>query len=212
MSPGLAHLRADESLVERARAMSTRGERVLLGITGPPASGKSTLAERIATAVGRTAVVVPMDGYHLHDTELARLGLSDRKGAPDTFDVAGYAALLRRLHAETGHTVYAPEFDRSREESVAGAIGVHPWHRLVITEGNYLLSDAPGWTDVLPLLDETWYVDVDDELRRERLVKRHIAHGRTPVEALKWASVSDQANAEIVARTRKVADVIVEVD
>ena len=212
MSPGLARLRADDTLVDRARAMSTGPDRVLLGVTGPPASGKSTLAARVADAVGRAAVVVPMDGYHLHDEELARLGLSDRKGAPETFDVHGYAALLRRLRTEHDHAVYAPEFDRSREESIAGAIGVHPWHRLVVTEGNYLLYDAPGWSEVLPLLDETWYVEVDDDLRLERLVARHVAHGRTPVEALEWASVSDQANAEIVARTRKVADVLVDID
>jgi pantothenate kinase len=212
VSPGLARLRADDTLVDRARAMSTGPDRVLLGVTGPPASGKSTLAARVADAVGRAAVVVPMDGYHLHDEELARLGLSDRKGAPETFDVHGYAALLRRLRTEHDHAVYAPEFDRSREESIAGAIGVHPWHRLVVTEGNYLLYDAPGWSEVLPLLDETWYVEVDDDLRLERLVARHVAHGRTPVEALEWASVSDQANAEIVARTRKVADVLVDID
>ncbi len=212
MSPGLAHLHAGEELVERARSLAGSGQRLLLGITGPPASGKSTVAASVAAAVGEQAVVVPMDGFHLHDAELARLGRSDRKGAPDTFDVAGYAALLRRLRTETGHSVYAPAFDRSREESISGAIGVHPWHRLVITEGNYLLYDSPGWTEVLPLLDETWYVQVDDELRRERLVERHIAHGRTPVEALQWASNSDQANAEIVARTRKVADVLVDID
>jgi pantothenate kinase len=213
VSPGLARLRADDnSLVDRARVMSRSGGRVLLGITGPPASGKSTLAVRVAAAVGDTAVVVPMDGYHLHDDELARLGLSDRKGAPETFDVAGYAALLRRLRSETDHAVYAPEFDRSREESVADAIGVHPWHRLVITEGNYLLLDSPGWTGVLPLLDETWYVEVDDDLRRERLVERHIASGRSADDALRWTNVSDQANAEIVARTRKAADILVDID
>jgi pantothenate kinase len=213
VSPGLARLRADDnSLVDRARVMSRSGGRVLLGITGPPASGKSTLAVRVAAAVGDTAVVVPMDGYHLHDDELARLGLSDRKGAPETFDVAGYAALLRRLRSETDHAVYVPEFDRSREESVAGAIGVHPWHRLVITEGNYLLLDSPGWTGVLPLLDETWYVEVDDDLRRERLVERHIANGRSPDDALRWTNVSDQHNAEIVARTRKAADILVDID
>lgn len=194
----------------RARALSTTRDRALLGVTGPPASGKSTLAETVAAAVGRSAVVVPMDGFHLHDDELARIGLSDRKGAPETFDVAGYVALLRRLRTETEHSVYAPEFDRSREESVAGAIGVHPWHRLVVTEGNYLLYDAPGWSEVLPLLDEAWYVDVDDSTRRERLVARHRANGRSADDAARWVDVSDQANAEIVARTRKVADVIVE--
>ncbi len=144
---------SDAALVERARGLMA-DRRAVLGICGAPGSGKSTLAAQLVAAIGPAAVVVPMDGFHLHDDELARLGLSDRKGAPETFDVAGYVALLRRLRAETGHTVYAPEFDRSREESVAGAIAVRPEHRLVVTEGNYLLHDAlrlgatccPCWT------------------------------------------------------------------
>ena len=139
MSTGV-HARLDEHLVDRARALMAGG-RAVLGICGAPGAGKSTLAARLAEAVGPAAVVVPMDGFHLHDDELARLGLSDRKGAPETFDVAGYVALLRRLHIETDHVVYAPEFDRSREESIAGAIAVRPEHRLVVTEGNYLLDD-----------------------------------------------------------------------
>jgi pantothenate kinase len=186
--------------------------RAVLGICGAPGAGKSTLARQLAEVLGTDAVVVPMDGFHLHDDELARLGLADRKGAPETFDTAGYAALLRRLRTETETTVYAPAFDRSREESIAGAIAVRPSHRLVVTEGNYLLYDAPGWSEILPLLDETWFVDVPDRVRRERLVQRHVRHGRTPEEAARWAGVSDQANAEIVARTRKAADVLVDLD
>jgi pantothenate kinase len=201
----------DADLVVRVRRLMDR-PRAVLGISGSPGAGKSTLAERIVAAVGAEAVVVPMDGFHLHDDELARLGLSDRKGAPDTFDVAGYAALLRRLRTETEHTVYAPAFDRTRELAVAGAIAVHPWHRLVVTEGNYLLYDAPGWSDVLPLLDESWFVQGDEDVRLERLVRRHIAHGKPPEAARRWASVSDQANADIVARTRVAADVVVTVD
>ncbi len=150
-----------------------------------------------------------MDGFHLHDDELARLGLSDRKGAPETFDVAGYTALLGRLRSETRHTVYAPAFDRSREESVAGAIAVRPEHRLVVTEGNYLLYDGPGWSDVRPLLDEVWYVEGDEQARRSRLVQRHLDHGKPPELARRWATVSDQANAELVARTRAAADMMV---
>jgi pantothenate kinase len=201
----------DADLVVRVRRLMDR-PRAVLGISGSPGAGKSTLAERIVAAVGAEAVVVPMDGFHLHDDELARLGLSDRKGAPETFDVAGYAALLRRLRTETEHTVYAPAFDRTRELAVAGAIAVHPWHRLVVTEGNYLLYDAPGWSDVLPLLDESWFVQGDEDVRLERLVRRHIAHGKPPEAARRWASVSDQANADIVARTRVAADVVVTVD
>src|SRR6476659_9979794 len=123
-----------------ARAAQLGGHsRALLGIAGAPGAGKSTLAEQLAARIGPGAVVVPMDGFHLHDDELARLGLGDRKGAPETFDVEGYVALLARLREETAHTVWAPAFDRARELSVAGAIGVRPEHRLVVTEGNYLL-------------------------------------------------------------------------
>jgi pantothenate kinase len=153
-----------------------------------------------------------MDGFHLHDDELARLGLGERKGAPESFDVAGYVALLRRLRSETDHVVYAPEFDRSREESVAGAIAVRPEHRLVVTEGNYLLHDGPGWADVRPLLDEAWFVEGDERRRVERLVARHVAHGKPPNVAERWTTVSDQANADLVARTRPTADVLVTID
>lgn len=210
MSTGV-HARLDEHLLDRARALMAGG-RAVLGICGAPGAGKSTLAARLAEAVGPAAVVVPMDGFHLHDDELARLGLGDRKGAPETFDVAGYVALLRRLHIETDHVVYAPEFDRSREESIAGAIAVRPEHRLVVTEGNYLLHDAPDWAAVRPLLDETWFVEQNERRRLERLVARHVEHGKPPDLAERWATVSDQANADLVARTRSAADVVVDID
>lgn len=203
--------REGERLLSRARQLMDGG-RAVLGICGAPGAGKSTIAARLATAVGKQAVVVPMDGFHLHDNELARLGLADRKGAPETFDVRGYVAMLRRLRTETAHTVYAPEFDRSRELSVAGAIAIRPEHRLVITEGNYLLYDQQGWGEVLPLLDESWFVEGDEEVRLERLVQRHVDHGKPPDLAYRWATVSDQANAEIIARTRPAADVLVQID
>ena len=150
-----------------------------------------------------------MDGFHLHDDELARLGLSQRKGAPETFDVAGYLALLRRLRTESAHTVYAPAFDRSRELAVAGAVAVRPEHKLVVTEGNYLLHDGPGWSEVHPLLDEVWFVEADEPTRLERLVERHAHHGKPRDLAERWATVSDQANADLVAATRDRADVVV---
>jgi pantothenate kinase len=197
-----------DALVERARGlMATR--RAVVGICGAPGAGKSTLAARLASQVGDAAVVVPMDGFHLHDDELARLGLADRKGAPETFDIAGYAALLVRLRADSGLTVYAPEFDRSRELSVAGAIAVRPEHRLVVTEGNYLLYGAPGWSEVRPLLDEVWFVEGDETTRVERLVKRHVAHGKAPDLARRWTLSSDQANADLVNRTRDDADLVI---
>jgi pantothenate kinase len=193
------------ALVDRATSL-TRGGRGLLGICGAPGAGKSTLAERLTSAMGQEAVVVPMDGFHLHDDELRRLGLSDRKGAPDTFDVAGYVALLRRLRTEQDRVVYAPAFDRSRELAVAGAIAVRPEHRLVVTEGNFLLLDASGWREARPLLDDVWFVHTDDESRLARLVSRHAANGKSLEEAHRWASVSDQANADLVALTRGSAD------
>src|SRR5215213_2559648 len=137
-----------EELVERAHALVARRGRAVLGLCGSPGVGKSALAKLVAARLGPDAVVVPMDGFHLHDEVLAGLGRLDRKGAPDTFDVDGYVALLRRLHEELDRPVYAPAFDRDRELSLAGAIPVLPEHRLVVTEGNYLLLDAPGWREV----------------------------------------------------------------
>lgn len=181
---------------------------MLLGITGPPGSGKSTLAAALAGAVDVPAVVVPMDGFHLADPELARLGRSSRKGAVDTFDAAGYRNLLQRIRAETAGTVYAPEFDRARELAVAGAIPVGPGVRLVVTEGNYLLSDGP-FEGVRQLLDECWYVQVDPEVRRRRLVERHsLARSRPEAEA--WTDGPDKANSVLVESTRDRADLILD--
>jgi pantothenate kinase len=192
------------SLVDRARALSSSGRRVL-GITGPPGAGKSWLASHLVEALGGQAVLVAMDGFHLDDVVLQALGRRDRKGAPDTFDVGGYVALLRRLRGRD-EVVYAPAFDRSLEASRAAAIAVPPDVPLVVTEGNYLLLDEPGWRDVRPLLDEVWYVSVDEPLRLSRLVERHVAYGKARGDAVAWANGSAQRNAELVARTRPLAD------
>src|SRR4051794_9345156 len=154
-------------------------------------------------------MVVPMDGFHLHDEELTRLGRLERKGAPDTFDVEGYVALLDRIRAAGDRTVYAPSFDRDREVSLAGAIPVMSEHRLVITEGNYLLLDSPGWSDVRARLDECWFVAADDDERRAGLVERHVRHGRSRHTAVEWVNRSDEANARLVAGTRDRADLVV---
>ncbi|MFG2982165.1 nucleoside/nucleotide kinase family protein [Streptomyces sp. NPDC048258] len=202
-------------LVARARALAggaDRGDRRILGIAGQPGAGKSTLAERLAAALGPAlAVVVPMDGFHLARAELERLGRADRKGAPDTFDAAGYTALLRRLRAPGGSTVYAPAFDRSLEEPIAGSIAVGPAVPLVITEGNYLLHDAGEWARVRPLLDEAWYLAPDDTLRIRRLVDRHVRHGKDHADARSWVARSDEANARLVAPGRDRADLVLDV-
>ncbi|MFB7279193.1 nucleoside/nucleotide kinase family protein [Streptomyces hydrogenans] len=199
-----------EGLVGRARELARGGRRRVLGVAGPPGAGKSTLAARLVERLDGAAVLVPMDGFHLAGAELARLGRADRKGAPDTFDAAGYAALLARLRApEPGTVVYAPAFDRALEEPLAGAIPVPPGTPLVVTEGNYLLHDADGWAAVRPLLDEVWYLDLPDRLRVPRLVARHVAFGRARPEAEAWVARSDEANARLIARNRDRADRVV---
>lgn len=201
-----------DRLAERARALAAGGRRRVLGIAGPPGAGKSTLAARLVARLGGSAVLVPMDGFHLAQAELERLGRAGRKGAPDTFDAAGYTALLVRLRAaEPGTTVYAPAFDRSIEEPVAGAIAVPPEIPLVITEGNYLLHDEGPWSAVLPLLDEAWYLHLDDRRRVPRLVARHVRFGKDEEQARRWVADSDEVNARLVARGRGRAHLVVHV-
>lgn len=196
-------------LVARARELAGAGPRQLLGIAGAPGAGKSTLAERIVAEVGPTARLVPMDGFHLAQAELRRLGRADRKGAVDTFDAYGYAALLRRLHRLEPTAVYAPAFHRDIEEPVAGSIGVPPWVTLVVTEGNYLLLPDDPWDEVRTLLHEAWFLDLDAELRLRRLTERHLAYGKSAADAQRWAHGSDEANAALVAGTAHRADLVV---
>ena len=198
-----------ETLLARARGLIAEGGRSILGIAGPPGGGKSTLAHLVADALGDQAVLVGMDGFHLAQSELVRLGRRDRMGAPDTFDAAGYAALLARLRARDDEVVYAPEFRREIEEPFAGAIAVPREIPLVVTEGNYLLVDDGDWARVRPLLDESWYVEMDEDTRLDWLIQRHVEFGKTPDEARAWVMRSDQANAAVTAATRERADVIV---
>ncbi|MET9429528.1 MULTISPECIES: nucleoside/nucleotide kinase family protein [unclassified Streptomyces] len=199
-------------LTARARRLAVPGARRVLGLAGAPGAGKSTLAGRLVDRLDGLAVLVPMDGFHLAQAELRRLGRADRKGAPDTFDAAGYVALLARLRAaEPGVTVYAPAFDRALEEPVAGSIPVAADVPLVITEGNYLLYDDGPWASVRGLLDEVWYLELDDRRRVRRLVERHVRFGKARPYAERWVRESDEANARLVAAGRDRADLVVPV-
>jgi pantothenate kinase len=212
------------SLAERARSLVATDRRVLVGITGPPGTGKSTLVDLLVDELAEGPVPdgcepgagacdwvahVPMDGFHLADVQLLRLGLIDRKGAPDTFDVAGYTAALERLRRDTDDVVYMPGFERRTEQPIAASIAVPPSARLVLTEGNYLLLDDGGWPRARSHLAEVWYCDLDAELRRARLVDRHVRFGKSRPEALAWVARSDEANAERVVAGRDKADLVI---
>lgn len=210
-----------DDVVARAAGLAARPGRTVLGVTGPPGAGKSTLTDLLLpilrepapAGLGPDAVGhLPMDGFHLADVQLDRLGNRDRKGAPDTFDVGGYLTALRRLRKEPDEVLYVPGFERTLEQPVAAAIAIEPSMTFVLTEGNYLLHDELGWQDAQPLLDETWYVDVDPALRVERLVARHELFGKSPAAARAWVARSDEANARLVESTRGRADVVVLVD
>ena len=201
---GLDVVRFDD-LVARVRGLPGRP---VIGICGAPGAGKSTLAERLVTALGGEAVLIGMDGYHLAQVELDRLGRAERKGAPDTFDATGYVHLLRRVRDQDGETVYAPEFRREIEEPIAGAVPVRPEHRYVVTEGNYLLVDEGPWREVRTLLTETWFLAPDETLRRDRLIARHRAFGRSLDEARERTLGSDERNAVLINATRRAADLV----
>lgn len=194
-----------DEAVERAVELAAAGRRTVLGIAGAPGSGKSTLARRVVAAVDErlgagTAVQVPMDGFHLSNAALDALGRRGRKGAVDTFDADGYVALVRRLVA-ADTTVWAPDFDRRIDEPVAGSIAVAPTTRLVVSEGNYLLDDTEPWAALGDLFTETWFCAVDDGVRVDRLVGRHMRHGRDHDAARAWAVEVDGVNAARVAPT-----------
>lgn len=200
-----------ETALDRALLLSQENDsRVIIGLVGKPGSGKSTLSSYLLKKLPQeSTALIPMDGFHLSNAQLALLGRSDRKGASDTFDAHGYAELLQRIKTDFTQEIYFPIFHREIEESIAAEGVIHPHTSLVITEGNYLLLNEPGWSGVAPLLTECWFVDVANDRRMARLVARHIKFGKSVEEAHAWAHGTDQHNADLIEATRTKADVVI---
>jgi pantothenate kinase len=202
-----------DDLVARVNALvRTRDRRVVIGIAGAPGSGKTTLATALVAGLGGFPIAahVPMDGFHLADVELARLARADRKGAPDTFDPAGYAALLHRIGA--GEPVWAPSFERTLEQPIAQSIAVVAETRVVVSEGNYLLLPDAPWPAVRAEFDEVWFCREDNDERVRRLIDRHVQFGKAPHEAREWVLRSDERNAALVAASADNADLVIDLD
>ena len=197
-----------DEVITRAKSFIT-GERKIVGLIGKPGAGKSTLSAQLIEHLGAQAAILNMDGYHLSNLALRELGRADRKGAPDTFDALGFTAILKRVKNQVDQDIYFPVFDRSIEESIAAQGVITPEVKLVITEGNYLLHNENNWGGVKELLDESWFIEVDDQIRIGRLVNRHHKFGKSKADAHSWATGSDENNARIVAQTRELADVII---
>jgi len=202
----------DEALSRIKDLALKHSGRFIIGIVGKPGAGKSTLTTHLIENLPKDSVsLVPMDGYHLSNLQLKNLGLSDRKGAFNTFDSNGYVSLLKRINTETDQDIYYPVFHREIEESYAADGVVLANTKIVLTEGNYLLFDKAGWEKVAAELTEIWYININDSVRIDRLVKRHEFYGKDKESALNWATGTDEINAKIVESTAARADVIINI-
>lgn len=199
----------DECLLRVKNLTNNSNKRVIIGIVGKPGSGKSTLSNFLMSNLPIDKVsLVPMDGYHLSNKVLMDQDKMDRKGAPDTFDVRGYADLLKTISI-TNENIFFPIFHREIEESISAEGVITSDTRVVITEGNYLLHGMDGWGAIREFLSETWYVEVDDRLRLERLVNRHKIFGKEDKAAFDWAHGTDEKNAKLVEASKGLADFLV---
>lgn len=194
-------------LAQTIRSKAQGKGRFLAALAGPPGAGKSTLAAELVAALGKGAKAVPMDGFHYDDAVLTARGARNRKGAPDTFDVAGFRHLLTRLRVED--EVAIPLFDRDLEISRAGADIVGPDDRILIVEGNYLLLNEAPWPDLAPLFDLTIWIDVPEAELDRRLLDRWAHYGKSPAEARAWIDGNDMPNIRRVTQGSRPADLVI---
>ena len=199
------------SIADVARVIP-RTHRTIVGIAGSPGAGKSTIGAALVTELGSDAVLLPMDGFHLPQSRLVELGRRERMGAPDTFDVDAFVSTLTALAdpGNSGNPVFAPGFNREIEEPVPGDIRISPEIPVIVIEGNYLLLDSGGWERVAPMLDVTLFVGVDPDLRRQRLIERHVRFGKSLDAATAWTLGPDEANARLIDATADRAQYRVE--
>lgn len=202
-------------LINELLLSAAKKDRYILGLTGPPAAGKSTLAEQLVTLLNAKgqdwAIAVPMDGYHFSNDHLNELGLLHLKGVPASFDASAFVAFVASIRHETEEIHSAPEFLREIEASIPNAIVVRPQHKFVIVEGNYLLLDEEPWDKLQELMDETWFLSLKEVLRNQRLLARHVANGRTEDEAHEKIMTTDAPNAQRIDATKKRATRVVNV-
>jgi pantothenate kinase len=196
-----------DSAISRAILHQNSPQRFILGIVGKPGVGKSTFTEflnqYLSSDIGAT---LPMDGFHMSNEKLIELGRRERKGAPDTFDVDDFAQVLSSVRDSQDVEIRFPVFNREIEASIPSAGVIAAGVKLVIVEGNYLLHDQFGWDAISRYLDESWFLNVDDEVRMQRLIARHIQFGKSPEDAKAWSEGTDEANARLIELSKSRAD------
>ena len=195
-----------EALATLIMAKPAKHPRKVVGVAGPPASGKSTLAGHLATLIPNTQVV-PMDGFHLDNTTLEQMDLLARKGAPQTFDASGFVNLVGRLGR--GDALRYPIFDRDRDAVVEDAKELPTTCETVIVEGNYLLLDEAPWTHLGPAFDLTVFLSVDKQVLSQRLLQRWRDQGLSEAAAQARALENDLPNAMTVIDRSVSADLTI---